>query len=136
MRMDFAEGDNSDQYYDADIDGIHPSVYLRSSDKCNYNRSLDQLAKYTDASSFHHGVSRVTLYISNEHVRITNDQGLDEYLCHECLFALAGQKDQSTGLPNDKIFIALNRVILARADRTGKGICKAKLSWVCKPVWH
>ena len=125
------EGDSADQENDAEIDGKYPGVFLRSSDKCNHDDSLNTLSSYQDALIVNQ-VNRVTLYISNEHVRITNDNGLDEYLCHECLFALAGQSD-SQGEQNEDIYIALNRVV--KGDRYGFGVCKASLSWVCKPCW-
>ena len=120
---------------DAEIDGLYPSVYLRSNDKCNDNQSLYTLQTYTDALVLGQ-VNRVTLYIGNEYVRITNDNGLDEKICHECLFALAGQPDDGHGGPNEDVYIALNRVVRPESDRVGMGVCMATLSWVCNPSWN
>ncbi|KAH3736192.1 uncharacterized protein LOC127851674 [Dreissena polymorpha] len=121
-------GDYSDQTNDAEIDAVFPNVYVRPSDHCPDPPRL--LATYTDAVKLG-SVNRITLFISNEHIRITNDQGLNQILCHKCLFALNGQPDPSVGGVNQDIYIALNRVIADRADRYGFGVCSARLSWVC-----
>ncbi|KAH3701672.1 uncharacterized protein LOC127861128 [Dreissena polymorpha] len=120
-------GDYNDQFHDSEIDSIPPNVYVRPSDVCP-NQPL--LATYTDAVKSG-SVSRVTLFISNGHVRITNSNGLNQKLCDQCLFALNGQADPSYGGANEDIYIALNRVITGRSDRYGVGVCSAKLSWVC-----
>ncbi|KAH3872827.1 uncharacterized protein LOC127870430 [Dreissena polymorpha] len=119
-------GDSDHQTNDAEIDAIHPNVYVRPSDLCPDPPRL--LATYTNAVQLG-SVNRVTLFISNEHVRITNDRGLNQILCHKCLFALNGQSDPSSGGVNQDIYIALNRVI--SGGRIGVGVCSARLSWVC-----
>jgi len=75
-------------------------------------------------------VQTVILYVSNNHIRVTNDDGLDFSLCHHCLFALNGQPDMGSGGPNERVFIAVNRVI-ADLSKTGYGVCTATLSWAC-----
>ncbi|XP_052805272.1 uncharacterized protein LOC128234794 [Mya arenaria] len=121
-------GDSNDQFNDAELDGSYPNIKAWASDKCK----VKPLKTYANALVTN-AVSHVTMYVSNEHVRVTNDNGLDEYLCHECLFALNGQPDSSRGGINEDIYVALNRVVAG--GRIGVGVCSAKLSWVC-PDWH
>ncbi|KAH3878081.1 hypothetical protein DPMN_001963 [Dreissena polymorpha] len=122
-------GDGNTQTNDAEVEAVYPSVHVRASDNCPDvpNKLLDT---YTDAVRLG-SVNRTTLFISNEHVRITNNNGLNQILCHKCLFALNGQTDLGSGGVNEDIYIALNRVITGRSDRNGVGVCSAKLSWVC-----
>lgn len=125
-------GDAGDQDNDAEVMGKHPYVAVYSSDLCNGDATLSRLGVAVDATA--DGlVSRMTIYVSDKHVRITNDNGLDETLCHKCLFALNGQADASAGGPNQDIYLSLNRVIsLSSApQRVGFGVCSARLSWMC-----
>ncbi|XP_052275399.1 uncharacterized protein LOC127874806 isoform X3 [Dreissena polymorpha] len=125
-------GDGNHQTNDAEVDAPYPNVNVQPSDKClNTNPPTPRpLTTYANAVQLG-SVNRVTLFISNEHVRITNDQGLNRILCHKCLFALNGSADPSSGGVNQDIYIALNRVITGRVDRNGVGVCSARLSWVC-----
>jgi len=125
----FTEGDSNTQQNDAEIDGQHPNINIYSSDMCPQS-SLAKLASHTDAIA--HGlVSHVTLYISDKHVRITNDNGLDVTLCHKCFFALNGQADASSGGVNQDIYVGLNRVITGMSKRNGVGVCSAVFRWMC-----
>ena len=120
-------GDFNDQQNDAEIHAIHPNVAVYSSDMCGTDPVLKRIAVHLDAVQ-NANVSHVTLYVSDKHVRITNDNGLDETLCHKCLFALNNQAD--AGGSNQDIYLALNRVIQT-SQRRGVGVCSARLSWVC-----
>ena len=84
------------------------------------------------------GAFKVTIYVANNYMRVINDNGppgLDQIFCDECLYALNGQSDSGpNGGPNEDVFVALNRVVQlagVSADRIGKGVCGAKLKWVC-----
>ncbi|KAL3886805.1 hypothetical protein ACJMK2_026774, partial [Sinanodonta woodiana] len=75
-------------------------------------------------------VSRVTFYISNEFVSVTNDLGYSFDLCSSCLFALNGQPD-SVDSKNQELYIGINRSIYSLNNRKGTGVCRAEISWNC-----
>ncbi|XP_060604072.1 uncharacterized protein LOC132756946 [Ruditapes philippinarum] len=121
------KGDANTQINDAEAEGVFPAVRLYHSDRCN---SVGSFKTFADAIG--PNVNQVTIYVSNQHIRIMNDQGFDEYVCDNCLYALNGQAD-SQGI-NEDIYIGLNRVITGRSDRNGQGVCSATLTWIC-PRW-
>ena len=67
-------------------------------------------------------------WIKNKYLRVTNDFGLFDSACNNCLFALNGQAD-AEGVENEDIYIGANRVVSSTA-RTGVGLCFMKLRWV------
>lgn len=74
--------------------------------------------------------SKLTLYIGNQYIRVTNDKRLDEYFCHSDLFHLNGQFDpESGGMTSNTITIGINRAI--SSDQTGFGVCTSTLKWAC-----
>ncbi|XP_045209195.1 uncharacterized protein LOC123561084 [Mercenaria mercenaria] len=121
------KGDSNTQINDAETDGRFPAVRVYQSDKCPTRFPLK-----TFPNAIGPDVQEVTIYVSNQHIRIVNDQGLDEYVCDNCLYALNGQAD-SQGV-NEDIYIGLNRVVSGRIDRNGVGVCSATLTWAC-PRW-
>ena len=125
--FNYTGGDSGHQDNDAEVQALYPHITLYSSDKCPHltDRLLHQLDQGTGAR-----VNDVIIYVSNERVRIMNDQGLDYELCNSCLFALNGQNDGSSGGINEVVFIGLNRVV-AGLGRVGVGVCSATISWEC-----
>lgn len=70
-------------------------------------------------------VKRVTIFVANNYVKITNDKGFEAKDCNRCIFALSGQD------PNDRantLFMAFNRVI---SGRSGTGVCNVNIRWEC-----
>ncbi|XP_045201952.2 uncharacterized protein DDB_G0283357-like [Mercenaria mercenaria] len=119
-------GDSDDQMNDAETQALFPNITVYPSDKCPTINSLMHIV-----NAVGHHVETVTLYISNEHIKITNDDGLNFKLCHKCLYALNGQPDSGPNRgPNERICIGLNRVV-KDLSRTGYGICSATFSWEC-----
>lgn len=114
--------DGSTQENDAELVGKNENMTLIRSDKCNN-------LKKVFANSLCSGVTHVRLYISNLHIRIQNNKGMDARICKWCLFALNDQSD-SEGQKNDYIYIGLNRVIRYYWKR-GAGVCKTKIKWAC-----
>ncbi|XP_060600091.1 uncharacterized protein DDB_G0283357-like [Ruditapes philippinarum] len=119
-------GDDNEQMNDAETQGLFPNITVYPSDNCP---SINSLMHIVHALA--DNVDTVTLYISNEHIRITNSEGLDFKLCHSCLYALNGQPDEGpNGVPNETICIGLNRVV-KDITRSGYGVCSATFSWEC-----
>lgn len=120
-------GDGGHQQNNAELQGLYPNitVYPRTCAGCN---SIDSFMHIIDAARC--SVRTLTLYVSNNHIRVTNDAGLDFKLCHHCLFALNGQPDSGSRGPNERMFIGLNRII-KDLSQTGYGVCSATLSWAC-----
>ena len=118
-------GDSNTQHHDAETFAKYPNIYVYGSDSCS-GEILTSFSTALDGAS----VKYVTMFVSNSHIRIVNDCGLDETVCHKCLYALNGQPDTSSGGPNEDIYVGLNRIIKSMS-RVGVGICKAKFSWKC-----
>lgn len=120
-------GSGYHQQNDAEIDNtgnIGENVKIEGSRKCN----SDDLNLHTGAVG--PDVTSAKVWLANQYYRMTNNAGLDEELCHDCLFALAGQSD-SEGPVNEEIYLAFNRVVNGDQDRRGYGTCTAKISWEC-----
>ena len=134
LSLRFTGGDFSTSSNDAELHAVFPTAGLYTNDGCKpYVNVLDTFSDVLAAS-----VTKVTVWISNEHVRVQNDAGFDRRICSHCLWALNGQVD-SQGTENEDIYLALNRVITT-SNRYGVGICTVKLSWDCPscmrvPVW-
>ena len=121
----FKAGDYYHQENDAEIDNEGEDIRIWGSDKCLPDGRL--LKTFTGALA--PSVSKTTFLIGNQYVKITNNAGLDEEVCHEmCLYSLAGQAD-SEGSINEDVFIKFNGVV--NGDRRGYGTCNAKLHWKC-----
>lgn len=120
-------GDGNTQQRDAEGQGRFPNIEFYKNDVCSSG------ILQTFANAISSGVNHVTLYVSNQHIRVTNDQGLDAKICSECLYALNGQSD-AQGI-NEDLFLGLNRVVTGRTDRNGVGVCSVKMSWLCPCNW-
>ena len=118
-------GDSGTQKYDAEVDGRNNALYVYPNERCK------RRYPFVFANALSKKVMKLTIWISNEFIRITNDQGCDEEMCSDCLFALNGQYDCAPGGTNQEIYIALNRVVYNGCYNYGYGVCKATLSWVC-----
>ncbi|XP_021369838.1 uncharacterized protein LOC110460933 [Mizuhopecten yessoensis] len=121
-------GDSGNQQNDAEFFGVNDYFFLFKGDKCLTNSSYATLF----AGTLTPGVfNYVTVFISNEHIRIINNYGVvDEQVCHQCLYALAGQSD-SEGSVNEDLYISFNRMIRVSSGRVGYGVCSATVQWVC-----
>ncbi|KAL3886813.1 hypothetical protein ACJMK2_026782 [Sinanodonta woodiana] len=75
-------------------------------------------------------VTTITIYVGNEFIRVTNNNGYIYDVCSSCLFALNGQPD-SEGPANEEIYIGINRPISELYQSKAKGICSAEISWIC-----
>ncbi|KAL4228393.1 hypothetical protein ACF0H5_011441 [Mactra antiquata] len=117
-------GDAGHQYCDAEVYGIHPSVAVYTND---YGGATHLS---TFANVLRNANKYVTLYVSNEFVRIKSDIGTTRSLCNEYLFCLNGQPDLNV---NQDIYIGLNRVIRSTM-RNGFGVCSATITWECPCV--
>lgn len=120
-------GDASHQQNDAEVQAWNTYFRLFKNDKCLGSPTYEHAftGRLTD------DVNHVTLFVSNEFVRIITDQGMDEQVCHKCLFALSGQPDVQTGGANEDMYISFNRVIQWFSWRVGYGVCTATIRWVC-----
>ncbi|XP_033749027.1 uncharacterized protein LOC117333714 [Pecten maximus] len=122
-------GDSSDQQNDAEFFGYGDFFFLFKGDKCLANSSYTTLFSGSlTPNVFNH----VTVFVSNEHVRILTDAGqVDEQVCDQCLYALAGQSDSSSGGINEDVYVSFNRMIRTSSGRIGFGVCSATVQWVC-----
>lgn len=127
MFYPYLGSDAGHQLNNAELQGLYPNITVYPRD-CYTCDSIDSFMHVIDG--VRSAVRTVTFYLSNNHIRVTNDEGLDFKLCHHCLFALNGQPDHGRGGPNERIFIALNRVIKGMS-KTGYGVCSAVVSWAC-----
>ncbi|KAL3885108.1 hypothetical protein ACJMK2_025206 [Sinanodonta woodiana] len=117
------KGDASTQENDAEFHSLGYQHNLYGSDKCP-DMSLVMSGLLSP------GVTTVTIFVGNEFIRVTNNQGYVYELCSKCLFALNGQSD-SQGPVNEDIFIGLNRIIDSPSYRVGTGVCGAVIKWAC-----
>lgn len=108
---------------DAEAHGVGTSLLLYGNDNCG--NPLEVIP-----GVFTPGTTTVTIWVSNEFIRVVTSSGIDQYRCqNNCLYALNGQPDPASNGPNEDIYIALNRVVAG--DRFGTGICRANIRWVC-----
>ncbi|KAK3609930.1 hypothetical protein CHS0354_011760 [Potamilus streckersoni] len=115
------KGDASTQENDAEFHSLGYQHLLYGSDKCpDMSMVMSGLL----------GTTSATIFVGNEYIRVTNNQGYEYELCSKCLFALNGQSD-SEGSENEVIFIGLNRIIDSPSHRVGTGVCGAVISWAC-----
>ena len=71
--------------------------------------------------------------IGNGYLKVTNDNGLEDENCDECLWGLAGQDDKrARGKADEDIHVAINRVV-STSGRSGYGVCFLKMKWVNNP---
>lgn len=120
-------GDASTQSNDAELHGTYPSPTLWSHDYCHTTNLMNTFTNLVTA-----GTSTVTVWISNEYVRIQTNTGHQERICSSCLWSLNGQSDNE-GPVNEDVYLAFNRVV-ANTARNGVGVCNVKVSWEC-PVF-
>ncbi|XP_021369841.1 uncharacterized protein LOC110460937 isoform X2 [Mizuhopecten yessoensis] len=120
-------GDSSHQQNDAEVQAWNNYIRLFKSDKCLGSQNY----VHAFSGQLIDSVSHVTLLVSNELIRIITDQGMDEQVCHECLFALNGQPDTQSGGVNEDVYVSLNRVVQWYSWRVGYGVCSATFRWVC-----
>lgn len=116
------KGDSNHQTFDAEADGLGNNINVWSNDNCKRFKSV------SFPNAIGPDVSHVSIYIGNEYIRVTNDAGMDQELCSDCLYALNMQPDKTV---NQDIYVALNRVVSGTPSRNGYGVCAATLSWDC-----
>jgi hypothetical protein len=76
--------------------------------------------------------NKMTVYIGNQFMRVTNDNRLDENFCMNDLFHLNGQFDPgSGGMSPNEITIGINRQIPQSDEERSFGVCSASLKWTC-----
>lgn len=119
--------ENGTQQYCAEVDGKDDSLMVYPNDVCQRNSSGPFI--FPDALA--PNATKITVFISNEFLRIQNDLGYDKEMCSDCLFAFNGHPDNGTSGPNQDVYIALNRVVSGMVSRNGYGVCKATMSWLC-----
>ncbi|KAL5019588.1 hypothetical protein ScPMuIL_002480 [Solemya velum] len=117
-------GDGGTQENDAEAHGLDSNLLLYKSDKCNTSKEV-----FPGIFLPMVGNNKVTIWVSNEFIRVATTNSFEVYRCNDCLYALNGQSDNESGVTNEDVYIALNRVIAG--GRYGTGICKAKINWVC-----
>lgn len=114
-------GDASDTENDAEIFGLYPTLFEFKSDLCHSMRTTWANGLLAP------DVKRVTIFVANNYVKITNDKGFEAKDCNRCIFALSGQD------PNDRantLYMAFNRVI-SGSYRSGTGVCNVNIRWEC-----
>lgn len=72
-------------------------------------------------------VKRVTIFVANNYVKITNDKGFEAKDCNRCIFALSEQDPYDRA---NTLYMAFNRVI-SGSYRSGTGVCNVNIRWEC-----
>ncbi|XP_061171998.1 uncharacterized protein LOC133181528 [Saccostrea echinata] len=114
-------GDASDTKHDAELMGLYPNTWEIKSDYCKNEKKAWKDILLAP------GVTKVTIFVANNYVRIKNNQGFDMTTCHKCLFALNGQDPDDLA---NTFYLAFNNVIRG-SDRRGYGVCRVGIRWEC-----
>ncbi|XP_060571456.1 uncharacterized protein LOC132729662 [Ruditapes philippinarum] len=117
------KGDASTQTNDAETDGKYPNINVYLNENCPKPGAAHVFA----ANFIYYSKTQtsLTIYVSNEFIRVVTDTGYDEQFCHEC-HALKNRPD-STGPVNRDQYLGLNHVIESSSIRSGVGVCAAKV---------
>ena len=78
-------------------------------------------------------VTQVSIYISHNNIKVTNNYGYHKEICDECLFKFNGEKDKNENC--DSLWVGINRPVSYNGFHPyalhGAGVCKLEANWVC-----
>ncbi|XP_061171999.1 uncharacterized protein LOC133181529 [Saccostrea echinata] len=114
-------GDGSDTKHDAELMGLYSHIWEFKSDYCKTEKTEWKNTLLAP------NVSKVTIFVANNYVRILNDQGFEVKGCHKCLFALNGQDPEDRA---NTLYMAFNNMIRG-THRRGYGVCRVSIRWEC-----